>query len=61
MKEFGNGFEKALDKIKQNKATLESGGFTCIPFELERFSNYIPGIMQEIMYLVSANSGVNIK
>lgn len=53
-----NGFEKALDKIKQNKAVLESGGFNCIPFELDRFSNYIPGIMQEVMYLISANSGI---
>jgi hypothetical protein len=55
---MSNGFEKALNRIKQNKSVIESGGFNCIPFEFDRFSNYIPGIMQEVMYLVTANSGI---
>jgi len=52
------GFDKALNKIKENKAKIESGGFNCIPFGLDRFEEYVPGILQGTITIISANSGI---
>lgn len=53
-----SGYEKALSSIVNNRDRVLSGKLNAIPFGFDRFEQYVPGIMQEVMYLVSASSGI---
>lgn len=52
------GFSKALSSIENNRNRILEGKLNAIPFGFDRFEQYVPGIIQEVMYLVSASSGV---
>lgn len=58
MKQFN--FQKHVERIKENKAKIESGSYNCIPFteKFPRLSTYLPGIIKGTYYIVTANSGV---
>jgi hypothetical protein len=49
-------FDRALKRITENREKQ----FNCIPFNsvLPRFSEYLPGIMQNTYYQITANSKV---
>lgn len=51
-------FERVKSNIVSNKIIRESGGFTCIPWELPRLSNVLPGIQRAKYIIVTANSKV---
>lgn len=50
-------FDVVLDDIKSKKENLESGGVNAIPFPLPALSKYVPGIMKETQYNLTAESG----
>ena len=58
MKQFN--FQKHVERIKENKAKIESGSYNCIPFteKFPRLSTHLPGIIKGTYYIVTANSGV---
>lgn len=47
-----------FNTIKENKDRFLSGKFNCIPFALDRFSEYAPGIIKGNLDAISANSGI---
>lgn len=52
-------FKKAVDKVKKNSDNIRNDIQNCIPTPtLSRMQNYIPGILQGVNYIVTANSGV---
>jgi hypothetical protein len=53
-----SGYKKAFDSIVNNRNRVLSGKINSIPFGFDRFEQYVPGIIQSVMYLVTANSGV---
>lgn len=51
-------FQRVKNNIVSNKEIRESGGFTCIPWELPRLSTILPGIQRAKYVIVTANSKV---
>lgn len=51
-------FSRVKDVIKTNKSIREQGGYTCIPWELNRLSKILPGIQRGKLIGVTANSKV---
>ena len=47
-----------FDTIQENRERFLSGKFNCIPFNLERFNAYAPGIIRGNFDSVTANSSV---
>ena len=47
-----------FNDIHENRQRFLSGKFNCIPFTLDRFSNYAPGIIRGNFDCVTANSSV---
>jgi len=53
-----SGYKKAFDSIVNNRERVLSGKVNSIPFGFDRFEQYVPGIMQEVMVLITAASGI---
>jgi predicted ATP-dependent serine protease len=53
-------FQQRLDSLIEAKKNKDSGLLNCIPFydAYPRLSNYLPGIIKGVYYIVSANSGI---
>lgn len=51
-------FRRALAEIHRNADRIRRGLVNYIPFGLERFEEYIPGVQRKNMVTVTANSGV---
>lgn len=49
---------RAIQTLVENKHRRENGGYNCIPFGLDRFGKYIPGVQKKNYTLVTASSGV---
>lgn len=47
-----------LEKIRQNREEFLSGKFKCIPFQLDRLRDYVPGIIRKHFSSCTANSSV---
>lgn len=54
-----NLFDKVYKDIKEKKERVEEGGVNAIPFLLPSLSKYVPGIMQESQYGLTAESGAS--
>ena len=54
-----NLFDKVYKDIKEKKERVEKGGVNAIPFLLPSLSKYVPGIMQESQYGLTAESGAS--
>lgn len=51
-------YDRILTFLKDRQERILSGKINCIPFNLPRFSNFLPGIEQGKYYLVTANQKV---
>ena len=51
-------FKRVYDNISSNKRIRDSGGFVCIPWNLPRLSNVLPGIQRSKYVIVTASSKV---
>lgn len=56
-------FKERLRQLVEAKEQVDNGKLNCIPFyeAYPRLSNYLPGIIKGVYYIVSANSGVKEK
>lgn len=53
-----NIFSRVYNSISSNKRIRDSGGFVCIPWDLPRLSNVLPGIQRAKYVIVTASSKV---
>lgn len=51
-------FNRVYDNIVDRKQRILDGKINCIPWNLPRFENDLPGIEQKKYYLITANSKV---
>lgn len=51
-------FDRVSEDLKQRRERSLSGKLNCIPFNLPRFEEEVPGIEQGNYYIVTANSKV---
>lgn len=51
-------YKRAKAEIHRNAERIESGLVNYIPFGLERFEEYVPGVQRKNYTIVTANSGV---
>ena len=51
-------YVRAIQTLAENKQRREDGGYNCIPFGLDRFGKYIPGVQKKNYTIVTASSGV---
>lgn len=54
-------FDRVRDDLRRRRERSLSGKLNCIPFNLPRFENEVPGIEQGNYYIVTANSKVGKK
>jgi hypothetical protein len=54
--EKSNLFNRVYNDLVEKRNRILSGKINCIPWNLPRFENELPGIEQGKYYLVSANS-----
>lgn len=51
-------FDRVFNNIVDRKERILSGKINCIPWNLPRFENELPGIEKGKYYLITANSKV---
>jgi len=51
-------YERAIDKMDENRTKILSGGVNCIPTSFKRLSTYWNGVEKGKYYLVTASTGV---
>lgn len=51
-------YNRVFESLKDRRSRLLSGMINCIPWNLPRFENELPGIERGKYYLISANSKV---
>lgn len=53
-----NSFREIINDLNKKKENVDNGGINAIPFNLPSLTKYVPGIVPELNYGITASSGV---